>query len=127
MLSCELSLEDLMPSPVDDEYITSSGLLPCPENIAAASLTASFNIHSNIFTAALRPPGSMPKQTYISSHLKDPQQRLVSLREQLQHLKYMLNTVPPAYGIWSKKATIPTVSTSATTTASTEGEEVGSI
>nr|RBQ84575.1 hypothetical protein FVER53263_07762 [Fusarium verticillioides] len=127
MLSCELNLEDLMPAPVDDEYISSSGLLPCPEDIAAASLTAGFNIHSRVFAAALRPPGSTGKQTCICNHLTDPQQRLVSLRERLHHLKYMLDTVSPAYGIWSKKTTAPTVPTSAATTSSTEGEEVGNI
>ncbi|KAF5246450.1 hypothetical protein FANTH_6822 [Fusarium anthophilum] len=126
MLSCELNLEDLMPAPVDDEYISSSGLLPCSEGIASASLIAGFNIHSRIFAAVLRPSGSIPRQTCICSHLKDPQQRLVSLRERLHHLKYMLDTVPPAYGIWNKKTT-PTVSTSGTNTASTEDEEVDNI
>ncbi|KAF5534802.1 beta-glucosidase [Fusarium napiforme] len=127
MLSCELNLEDLMPASVDDEYISSSGQLPCPEDIAAASLTVGYNIHSRIFAAALRPPGSIGKQTCICSHLKDPQQRLVSLRERLHHLKYMLDTVPAAYGIWNKKTSAPTVPTSAATTSSTEGEEVGNI
>ncbi|KAF4958815.1 hypothetical protein FGADI_2159 [Fusarium gaditjirri] len=53
---CDLDIEGLMPAAVDDEFITSSGLLPCPEDVSNKSLTAGFNIHSRVFSAAVIPP-----------------------------------------------------------------------
>ncbi|GKU08560.1 unnamed protein product, partial [Fusarium langsethiae] len=121
VISCEINLEDLMPAAVDDEYISSSGILPCPEAITAQSLTSGFNIHSRIFSAALRPPGSDLEKHCICSHMKDPVARLGSLRERLHHLKYMLDTVLPAYRPWNKS----TIAVHSTT--STEQEDVANI
>jgi hypothetical protein len=104
VMLCEINLEDLMPAAVDDEYISSSGILPCPDTLMAESLTAGFNIHSRVFSAALRPPDSDPKKHCDCGHFQDPAARLNSLKERLQHLKYMLDTVLPAYRPWSKSA-----------------------
>ncbi|KAM5522692.1 glycosyl hydrolase family 3 N terminal domain-containing protein [Fusarium oxysporum f. sp. phaseoli] len=112
VMSCEINFEDLMPVPVDDEYISSSGILSCPETEAAQSLTSGFNIHSRIFLAALRPPGSDAKKHCICSHVKDPAVRLASLQDRVHHLKYMLDTVLPAYRSWSKSTTAAAPTTS---------------
>ncbi|WDK10302.1 hypothetical protein CGRA01v4_01581 [Colletotrichum graminicola] len=93
----EINLEELMPVPVDDEFISCAGILPCPEDISAKSMTAGFNIHSRIFSAArLQSPLCSCPQA------RDPTIRLARLKEQLCHLKYMLDTVQPAYKPWKK-------------------------
>ncbi|KAF4331918.1 hypothetical protein FBEOM_14302 [Fusarium beomiforme] len=97
---CDLDIEGLMPTPVDDEFISSSGILPCPEDVAAKSLTAGFNIHSRVFSAAVIPPRSNTQQVADYFHLKDPILRLDSLKSRLHHLKYMLDTIVPAYRPW---------------------------
>ncbi|KAH7230625.1 uncharacterized protein BKA55DRAFT_526060, partial [Fusarium redolens] len=106
---CDLDIEGLMPTPVDDEFISSSGILPCPEDVAAKSLTAGSNIHSRVFSAAVRPPRSTTEQLTDCVHLKDPVLRLASLRNRFHHLKYMLDTDPPAYRLWLPRAhsTVP--------------------
>ncbi|KAK2125352.1 hypothetical protein NOF04DRAFT_1373002 [Fusarium oxysporum II5] len=112
VMSCEINFEDLMPVPVDDEYISSSGILPCPETEASQSLTSGFNIHSRIFSAALRPPGSDAKRHCICSHVQDPAVRLASLQDRVHHLKFMLDTVLPAYRSWNKSTTAAAPTTS---------------
>ncbi|EKJ71684.1 hypothetical protein FPSE_08130 [Fusarium pseudograminearum CS3096] len=102
VLSCEINFDHLMPAPVDDEYITRTGILQCPESEAAQSLTSGFNIHSEIFLAALRPKGSDIKRHCICSHVKDPALRLASLREKLHHLKDILGSILPIYRSWNK-------------------------
>ncbi|VTO91909.1 unnamed protein product [Fusarium graminearum] len=108
VLSCEIRFEDLMPAPVDDEYISTSGILACPESEIAQSLTSGFNVHSRIFLAALKSPGSDAYRHCICSHIKDPALRLESRRERLYHLKYILNSILPAYRPWNKSVT-PTI------------------
>ncbi|KAK0388795.1 hypothetical protein NLU13_5038 [Sarocladium strictum] len=88
----EIKLEELMPAPVDDEYITPHEILPCPDHVVAESLTTGFNVHSLVFSAALAP------NTLCSCPLaKDPEIRLARLEEQLHTLRTMLSTVEPAY------------------------------
>jgi hypothetical protein len=97
MILQEIKLEELMPASVDDGYISSRGILPCPEHIAAASLTAGYNIHSRIFSAALT-----HSSCCMCPQAKDPAVRLARLKDQLRHLKYMLDTVQPKYRPWNK-------------------------
>lgn len=99
MILQEIKLEELMPAPVDDEYISSAGILPCPEDVSANSMAAGFIIHSRIFSAARmhNPLCSCPQS-------KDPTMRIARLQEQLYQLKYMLDTVQPIYRPWNKKA-----------------------
>lgn len=81
VLLCEINLDDLMPTEVDEDYISSSGILPCPDALMAKSLISGFNIHSRVFSAALRPPGSDPKKHCICGHFEDPAARLTFLKE----------------------------------------------
>ena len=95
------NLEDLIPSPVDDEFITTDGISPCAEAVAATSLTAGFITHLRVFCAALeRPESECPGCT----DFKDPALRLVSLKDRLHHLTYMLDTVEPPYSLWNQRA-----------------------
>ncbi|CAG1964022.1 unnamed protein product [Fusarium graminearum] len=105
ILSCEINFEDLMPARLDDEYISTSGILACPESDIAQSLTSGFNVHSRIFLAALKSAGSDAQRHCICSHVKDPALRLTSLRERLYHLKYIFNSILPAYRPWNKSVT----------------------
>lgn len=110
----DINLEDLMPAPVDDEFISASGILPCPEDVASASLTAGFNLHSRIFAAGLEPLCANAKQSCICCETKDPVRRLAALKDRLNHLKYMLDAVLPAFRPWNTK--VAGTTTSAITT-----------
>ncbi|KAK7213939.1 hypothetical protein V2G26_021117 [Clonostachys chloroleuca] len=102
----DIKLEDLMPAPLDDEYITSNGIATCPEDVAANSLTAGFNIHSRIFAAALEAPGVLFNFPCSCARPQESQSQDTNVKEQLHHLKHMLDTLPPAYRPWNKKATL---------------------
>ncbi|KAJ4138465.1 hypothetical protein NW768_002299 [Fusarium equiseti] len=88
----DIKLEELMPAPVDDEYISSTGILPCPEGIVVKSLTSGFNIHSRIFSA-----GQAQTLLCRCAPTNDSEVRLSLLTEQLHHIQRMLDTVEPTY------------------------------
>lgn len=96
----DLDIEGLMPNAVDDEFISCTGVLPCPEDVASKSLTAGFNIHSRVFAAAVISPRLTTHPAPDLCHPKDPVSRLDSLKNRLHHLKYMLDTIVPAYRPW---------------------------
>ncbi|RKL33526.1 hypothetical protein BFJ72_g10042 [Fusarium proliferatum] len=96
----DLDIEGLMPNAVDDEFISCTGVLPCPEDVSSKSLTAGFNIHSRVFAAAVISPRLTTHPAPDLCHPKDPVSRLDSLKNRLHHLKYMLDTIVPAYRPW---------------------------
>ncbi|KAF5702664.1 hypothetical protein FGLOB1_9478 [Fusarium globosum] len=96
----DLDIEGLMPNAVDDEFISCTGVLPCPEDVSSKSLTAGFNIHSRVFAAAVISPHLTTHPAPDLCHPKDPVSRLDSLKNRLHHLKYMLDTIVPAYRPW---------------------------
>jgi hypothetical protein len=100
----EINPEDLMPASVDDEFITSDGILPCSEALAATSMTAGFIIHSRVFWAALNSPGP---NSCTCNHQKNAVERLSSLKDRLHQLKYMLDSVEPAFSPWGNKPSDP--------------------
>jgi hypothetical protein len=93
----KIKLEELMPVPVDDEYITKDGILPCPESLASKSLTSGFNIHSRVFLSA-QPPNPLCSCPGVNN----PTTRITKLKDQVRQLKYMLDTVQPTYRPWNK-------------------------
>lgn len=97
MILQKIKLDELMPVAVDDEYITVNGVLPCPEDHSARSLTAGFNIHSRVFLSA------QPQNPLCSCPgTKDPTPQITRLKDQVRQLKYMLDTVQPTYRPWNK-------------------------
>nr|AMB48851.1 hypothetical protein FcFDB1_04 [Fusarium camptoceras] len=98
----DIKLEELMPAPVDDEYISPSGILPCPEQIVAKSLTSGFNIHSRLFAA-----GQAQSVFCKCPQSKDSGVRLSLLTEQFHHIQQMLDTVEPTYRPRSRMTSTP--------------------
>ncbi|KAH7025703.1 uncharacterized protein B0I36DRAFT_293333 [Microdochium trichocladiopsis] len=94
-----VNLDDLIPAPLDDHFITPRGFLPCPADVSAASLAAGFNIHSRVFSAALgfAPVAAAPACCCQAQAQASPRSRLAELREQHRRLKHMLDTVVPTY------------------------------
>ncbi|KAH7028914.1 uncharacterized protein B0I36DRAFT_290164 [Microdochium trichocladiopsis] len=96
-----ISLDDLMPAPLDDDYLSLAGILPCPHDVASASLTAGFNIHVRVFAAALESPAATfnpPPRHCANDRARDTSKaRLAALREQHHRLMSMLDSIPPIY------------------------------
>lgn len=105
-----INLKDLMPAPVNNEFILASGILPCPEEVALTSLTTGFILKSHIFTVVLDPPCANAKQSYLCCETKDLVQHITTLRDRLNYLKHMLDDINPMFQPWNTKATGATTS-----------------
>ncbi|KIW12745.1 hypothetical protein PV08_07931 [Exophiala spinifera] len=96
-----ICVEELIPAPVDDEFITTSGILPCAEALETGSLTAGFNINIRLFCAAIE---RQHTSCFCCSN-EDARVRLDSLNDQLHNVKYMLDTLMPPHSPWNRKVT----------------------
>lgn len=93
-----------MPEEVDDERIFENMVLPPEPGIT--TLTAGFNIHSQVFWAALMPfaPVASPSTVHTCQCLraKDLNANVSYLNDRLQELRYMLDAVPSPLRQWTQ-------------------------
>lgn len=109
----DINLDDLLPLPLDDDYISHTGVLPCPPDIAGASVTAGFILNVSVFAAALE--SSAPTAaalilccsgctgTCARAGNDGLDARIAALRRHHHRNRYMLDSIIPAYRSWGHR------------------------
>ncbi|KAK5709608.1 hypothetical protein LTR17_019637 [Elasticomyces elasticus] len=103
-LLSSIDLEALMPKDTDDEAIFEDHIVE--RSCTEPCLTTGYNIHSQVFWAAVRARGPTSANHHSMNechciHARDPQGQIEHLLERLHDLKYTLHAVPNQLRQWT--------------------------